>query len=152
LNYETESDERIWRSRNASYKTEGIDNITSIDEIEKLKEEYDLKDFDTSFEKKQGNFSLQINPEISRYNTLHYLYSEEGLNSTVGSHINHKVPYTKDLTLMGALETGQQAKRNVSESGAKNQYTRGDINGMGTHMNIAIVKDVKASISTINGI
>jgi len=37
LNYETESDERIWRSRNASYKTEGIDNITSIDEIEKLK-------------------------------------------------------------------------------------------------------------------
>jgi len=120
LNYETESDERIWRSRNASYKTEGIDNITSIDEIEKLKEEYDLKDFDTSFERKQGNFSLQINPEISRYNTLHYLYSEEGLNSTVGSHINHKVPYNKNLTLMGALETGQQAKRNVSESGAKN--------------------------------
>jgi hypothetical protein len=38
----------------------------------------------------------------------------------VGSHINHKVPYIKDLTLIGALETGQQAKRNVSESGAKN--------------------------------
>ena len=152
LNYETESDERVWRSRNASYKTEGIDNITSIDEIEKLKEEYDLKDFDTFFEKKQGNFSLQINPEISRYNTLHYLYSEEGLNSTVGSHINHKVPYTKDLTLMGALETGQQAKRNVSESGAKNQYTRGDINGMGKYMTIAVMRDVKAGISTINGI
>ena len=152
LNYETESDERVWRSRNASSKVEGIDNITSIEELENLKTQYGLKDFDTSLTKKEGNFQLQINPEISRYNTLHYLYSEEGLNSTVGSHINHKVPYTKDLTLMGALETGQQAKRNVSESGAKNQYTRGDINGMGTHMNIAIVKDVKASISTINGI
>ena len=152
LNYETESDERIWRSRNASYKTEGIDNITSVDEIEKLKEEYELNDFDTSFEKKSGKFSLQINPEISRYNTLHYLYSEEGLNSTVGSHINHKVPYTKDLTLMGALETGQQAKRNVSESGAKNQYTRGDINGVGKYITIAVMRDVKAGISTINGI
>lgn len=152
LNYETEPDERIWRSRNASYKTEGIDNITSIDEIEKLKQEYNLTDFDTTLEKKSGNFSLQINPEISRYNTLHYLYSEEGLNSTVGSHINHKVPYTKDLTLMGALETGQQAKRNVSESGAKNQYTRSDINGMDKNMTIAVMRDVKAGISTINGI
>lgn len=152
LNYESESDERIWRSRNASYKTEGIDNITSIDEIEKLKQEYNLTDFDTTLEKKSGNFSLQINPEISRYNTLHYLYSEEGLNSTVGSHINHKVPYTKDLTLMGALETGQQAKRNVSESGAKNQYTRSDINGIGKNMTIAVMRDVKAGISTVNGI
>lgn len=152
LNYETESDERIWRVRNASSKTEGIDNITSINEIENLKQQYGLEDFDTTLDKKEGKFELQINPEISRYNTLHYLYSEEGLNSTVGSHINHKVPYTKDLTLMEALETGQQAKRNVSESGAKNQYVRGDINGVGTHMTIAVMRDAKAGISTVNGI
>ena len=152
LNYETESDERVWRQRNASSKVEGIDDIISLDEIENLKKQYDLKDFDTTLDKKEGNFQLQINPEISRYNTLHYLYSEEGLNSTVGSHINHKVSYTKDLILMGALETGQQAKRNVSESGAKNQYTRGDINGVGASMVIAVMRDVKAGISTINGV
>jgi len=53
---------------------------------------------------------------------------------------------------MEALETGQQAKRNVSESGAKNQYVRGDINGVGTHMTIAVMRDAKAGISTVNGI
>jgi hypothetical protein len=58
----------------------------------------------------------------------------------------------RDLKLLGAVETGQQAKRNVSESGAKNQYTRGDIQGMNPYMTIANLKDLKASISTINGI
>ena len=152
LNYETESDERKWRTRDTAQKMEGIDTITSLKTIEDIAKEYGI-DVDTNFESpKKPNFKLKVNPELQRYNTLHYLYSEQGLNSTVGSHINHKAPYMTNLKLLGAIETGQQAKRNVSESGSKNQYTRGDIQGMNPYMTIATVKDIKASISTINGI
>lgn len=152
LNYETESDERKWRTRDTAQKMEGIDTITSLKTIEDIAKEYGIN-VDTNFESpKKPNFKLKVNPELQRYNTLHYLYSEQGLNSTVGSHINHKAPYMTNLKLLGAIETGQQAKRNVSESGSKNQYTRGDIQGMNPYMTIATVKDIKASISTINGI
>ena len=152
VNYETESDENAWIRRNKAFQTRGIKDIVSIEEVENYVKKYKLKGFDSTIEIESTAFSLQINPEISRYNTLQYLYSEEGLNSTVGSHINHKVGYTTNLTLMGAMETGQQAKRNVSESGAKNQYTRGEINGNSKEMIIAVVRDVKGGISTVNGI
>ena len=152
INYETESDENAWIRRNKAFQTRGIKDIISIEEVENYVKKYKLKGFDSTIEIESTAFSLQINPEISRYNTLQYLYSEEGLNSTVGSHINHKVGYTTNLTLMGAMETGQQAKRNVSESGAKNQYTRGEINGNSKEMIIAVVRDVKGGISTVNGI
>lgn len=152
FDYETETDERKWRARDTAIKMEGIDSITSLKVIAAIASEYGL-DIDTSFEKPESiKFSLKVNPELQRYNTLHYLFTEEGLNSTVGSHINHKAKYMRDLKLLGAVETGQQAKRNVSESGAKNQYTRGDIQGMNPYMTIANLKDLKASISTINGI
>lgn len=152
FDYETETDERKWRARDTAIKMEGIDSITSLKVIAAIASEYSL-DIDTSFEKPESvKFSLKVNPELQRYNTLHYLFTEEGLNSTVGSHINHKAKYMRDLKLLGAVETGQQAKRNVSESGAKNQYTRGDIQGMNPYMTIANLKDLKASISTINGI
>lgn len=152
FDYETETDERKWRARDTAVKMEGIDTITSLKVIAAIASEYGL-DINTSFEKPESvKFSLKVNPELQRYNTLHYLFTEEGLNSTVGSHINHKAKYMRDLKLLGAVETGQQAKRNVSESGAKNQYTRGDIQGMNPYMTIANLKDLKASISTINGI
>lgn len=153
LNYETESDERIWRVRDTASKLEGLEeNVTSLKDLEDWAKKYKIN-INTDFEAPKGiKFTLKVNPEIQRYNALHYLYSEEGLNSTVGSHINHKAKYMTDLTKLGAIETGQQAKRNVSESGSKNQYTRGDIQGMNPNMTIAVVKDVKASISTINGV
>lgn len=152
LEYETETDERKWRLRDTSLKMEQLKDITSLEEVKSLAGKFGVE-VNTDFQESSSiNFSLKINPEIQKYNTLHYLFSEEGLNSTVGSHINHKAGYMTDLKLLGAIETGQQAKRNVSLSGSKNQYTRGDIKGLGRYMTIACVQDVKNGIFTVNGV
>lgn len=98
------------------------------------------------------NYTLVVNPELRKYNTMGYLVSEEGLNSLVGSHVNHAARYTEDLQLIGAVEAGQQVKRNVGVTSAKNQYLRKDPKGVADKAKIAVVVDYRGNISTINGV
>ena len=158
-NYVTGVDERTWKARyiRQYIRDLNLQNINSIEELnvvissEKLTKNKDLKQvLEETYENNELN--LVVNPELQRYNTLNYLFSEEILNSTVGSHVNHKAKFTEDLQLLGALEAAAQTKRNVSLSGAKNKYLRDIIQGLGKNMVIATVRDLKAGISTINGI
>ena len=43
-----------------------------------------------------SGYRLVVNPELRKYNTMGYLVSEEGLNSLVGSHVNHAAKFTTD--------------------------------------------------------
>ena len=113
-----------------------------------LKEELNKKDIITT------DFKFEINPELAKYNALGYMASEEGLNSLVGSHVNHEVkgPYNPNVIELNSAEVSAQSKRNVSLSSAKNQYLRTDPRGVGKTCNLAIIEDTYGHISTINGI
>ena len=113
-----------------------------------LKEELDKKDSILT------DLKFEVNPELAKYNTLGYMASEEGLNSLVGSHVNHEVkgPYNPNVVELNSAEVSAQSKRNVSLSSAKNQYLRTDPRGVGKTCNLAIIEDTYGHISTINGI
>jgi len=65
-----------------------------------LKEELDKKDSILT------DLKFEVNPELAKYNTLGYMASEEGLNSLVGSHVNHEVkgPYNPNVVELNSAE------------------------------------------------
>ena len=153
-NYIINSDSNKWKERYiSSLIGKKLDTITNIKSFIKNNGLEELSDLLTKEYSTNSEYTLEINPELQRYNTLGYLFSEETLNSTVGSSVNHEVKsYTENLQLLGAIESAAQTKRNVAETGSKNQYTRGNIKGMNPTMRIAVMEDMRAGVSTVNGI
>ena len=100
-----------------------------------------------------------MNPIIEKYNLLEYLYTQEFVLSTVGSHVNH--PYKKASDnlndVLGYIkdEAGRfqaQHKRNVSNTASMHKFLLDRIDGIPEYYNIATIEDIRDYINTITGV
>ena len=104
-------------------------------------------------------FKLDLNNKLRQYNYIDYLFSQEYLISTVGSHIAHQDKNKIDVENNSKLDTlseesarfNAQHKRNVSQTATMKEYQLNDIFGMMTDMNVAVVKDIVDFQNTVNG-
>ena len=163
-NYIQDATDDKWRRRLISYRVQQQTEGKSLEDLETLVKEQKLSDDKykdifkfASTVVPNYTYEFKINPQISKYNMQTFLFSETALNMSVGSYVNHQSAYinptdTSRLGSMISFLVGQQAKRNVSETSSKNQYTRGDINGVSTRIKIAVCKDLRALVATVNGI
>ena len=104
-------------------------------------------------------FKFDLNNKLRQYNYLDYLFSQEYLISTVGSHIAHPdknkidVPNNTKLDILSeeSARFNAQHKRNVSQTATMKEYQLNDIFGVATEMNVAVVKDIIDFQNTVNG-
>lgn len=92
---------------------------------------------------------IEINPIIEKQNLVSYLYSQEFILSTVGSHINHPNKKAKAvLTEMAeymedeAARFQAQHKRNVSNTAVMHEFALNQFNGIPGIYNIAVIQDI----------
>ena len=103
--------------------------------------------------------TFELNNKLKQYNYLDYLFSQEYLISTVGSHIAHPDKNKIDIADNSKLDTlseesarfNAQHKRNVSQTATMKEYQLNDIFGVMTDMNVAVVKDIIDFQNTVNG-
>lgn len=98
-----------------------------------------------------------LNPCISIWNSANYLISQEYMNSTVGTHLNHpSKKYANKGSAISDLEEEAerwlaQVKRNVSLSASKHSFATGLLNGIRKSYRIAVVEDDTAVTFNVQG-
>lgn len=103
---------------------------------------------------------LKLNPLLEKQNILSYLYSQEFILSTVGSHVNH--PFKKALPISEynsifdflsdeAARFQAQHKRNVSMTASVHEFLLNTLEGIPTQYNIACIEDIKELVYNIFG-
>lgn len=103
--------------------------------------------------------TVVLNPLLSKYNALNYLYSQEFLLSTVGSHVNHpnkkanQIDFNNFEAIMNDEANRYQAqhKRNVSMTAAMHEYLLGQLTGVPTNARIAVTQDINDYVCNIQG-
>lgn len=96
---------------------------------------------------------IQLNPLIEKYNALDYLFTQEFMNTTVGSFVAHPNK-TKSLDVI-EQESGHfqaQHKRNVSMTAAMHEFQLNLLNGIPSTYNLAVIDDIKDKQGTITGL
>lgn len=99
-----------------------------------------------------------MNPMIEKENMLNYLYSQEFILSTVGSHVNHpnkKVENglkTFDQIISDEAARYQaQHKRNVSNTASMHEFLLNQKTGIPDQYNIAVIQDINDLVYNIGG-
>ena len=97
--------------------------------------------------------TLILNPVIEQYNYLDYLFTQEFMDSTVGSFIAHP-PKGKinNVLEQEAAQFQAQHKRNVSFTAAMHPFQLNLLNGIPEWYNIAVIDDIKDEQGTITGL
>lgn len=100
-----------------------------------------------------SGINIQLNPLIDRYNSYDYLFSQEFMNSTVGTHLNHpgKKSVTKSELVEEAARWMAQVKRNVSLTATKNLYAKNLINGIASRARLAVIEDAEDIVFNLVG-
>lgn len=88
----------------------------------------------------QGTF--QLHPKLEQHNYLDYLFTQEWMFTTVGSHVGHKGKGS-NATEKEASRYLAQHKRNVSMTAQKHQFMLNTLDGINEYYNIACIKDIK---------
>lgn len=86
--------------------------------------------------------TLQLHPKLEQHNYLDYLFTQEWMFTTVGSHVGHKGKGS-NATEKEASRYLAQHKRNVSMTAQKHQFMLNTLNGINEYYNIACIKDIK---------
>lgn len=97
--------------------------------------------------------TLILNPVIEQYNYLDYLFTQEFMDSTVGSFIAH--PSKGKINNVLEQEAAQfqaQHKRNVSFTAAMHPFQLNLLNGIPEWYNVAVIDDIKDEQGTITGL
>lgn len=101
---------------------------------------------------------IQMNPLLEKYNMLNYLYSQEFILSTVGTHLNHpnkKAGETyktaEDYFADEAARYQAQHKRNVSFTASMHPFLLNQFDGIPTDYNISIIQDINDYVYTVSG-
>ena len=97
--------------------------------------------------------TLILNPVIEQYNYLDYLFTQEFMDSTVGSFIAHP-PKGKISNVLEqeAAQFQAQHKRNVSFTAAMHPFQLNLLNGIPEWYNVAVIDDIKDEQGTITGL
>lgn len=104
----------------------------------------------SQLDKEPTNFIL--NPVIEKYNLMHYYFTQQFMNSTVGSFISHPDKSKSNNAIeQEASQFQAQHKRNVSFTAAMEQFSLGLDRGIPTRYNIAVIEDVHDKQGTVTG-
>lgn len=116
---------------------------------EKLKELTDITKFDT-LPNPEKQATLEINEHLRRYQAYDYWMSQEYMNMTVGTHLNH--PGGKGTLIEKESKAwANQVKRNVAMTAAKHAFSQGDVTGIKRTYTAAVIDDASDLVSTVNG-
>lgn len=138
-----------------------IDNITpeiqqALNEVESaVKSELQNKVLDykskrTQLEEKHISATIDIHPELKRYQAFDYWMSQTYMNVSVGTHLNHPGKGAS-LKEQEAAAWGQQVKRNVSLSASKHLFAQNLLDGIRDRYTIAVIEDDKDVVSNVFG-
>ena len=113
----------------------------------------DFNFYDLADGKSSKYTKFELNPCIEMWNTVDFFVSQEFMNSTVGTHLNH--PAKKKLNGNPLIEEAErflaQVKRNVSLSATKHIFTPNLLNGIRGTYKIAVIEDDIANTYNIFG-
>lgn len=87
---------------------------------------------------------LEIHPDLRKFNVLDYLFTQENILTTVGTHANHpakKAAQNPNDLVEEAARYVAQHKRNVSYTAAKQVMIQGLINGILPQYKVAVIQD-----------
>ena len=130
-------------------KTAKGDQITSTTDIIKLGFGEDVNEVIDNLSK---SGQIILNPILSKYNLLDYLFTQEFMISTVGSFIAH--PHKSksgDVIIQEAGHFNAQHKRNVAMTAAMHAFQLNTLNGIPEDYNISVLSDIKDEQGTIGG-
>lgn len=115
---------------------------------------YTSSAFDLSEYLTLNNATLELHPELAAFNTLQYLFGEEYIISTVGTHYNHdgkKSVNSDDFDVEEAFRFAAARKRAVSQTATVHSFMRNSPNGVQNQYKIAVIGDIKADTWNIQG-
>lgn len=99
-----------------------------------------------------------MNPMIEKENMLNYLYSQEFILSTVGSHVNHPnknvgngLKTFDQIIADEAARYQAQHKRNVSNTASMHEFLLNQKTGIPNQYNIAVIQDINDLVYNIGG-
>lgn len=96
--------------------------------------------------------NIVLNPVIEKYNLMHYYFTQQFMDSTVGSFISHPDKSGSSNAIeQEASQFQAQHKRNVSFTAAMEQFSLGLDRGIPTKYNIAVVGDINDNQGTVTG-
>lgn len=100
-------------------------------------------------------FSMDVHPDLVKFNMLTHDYGEQFSMSTVGTFTIHPSKALADgvqnISLIEAQMYGQRTKRNVIETASKHQYSRGKLNGIGYQIKMMTIEDPHADTYNLMG-
>lgn len=115
---------------------------------------YTSSDFDLYEYLNLNKATLEIHPELAAFNTLQYLFGEEYIISTVGTHYNHdgkKSVNSDDFDVEEAFRFAAARKRAVSQTAIVHSFLRNSLDGVQNQYKVATIKDIVAAACNIQG-
>ena len=98
------------------------------------------------------NLEFTLNPLLESYNYLEYLFTQEFMNSTVGSFVAHPdKSKSSDVLEIESAQFGAQHKRNVSMTAQMHEFQINLLNGIPSRYNVAVIDDIHDFQSDITG-
>ena len=99
---------------------------------------------------------VTLNPQIAKYNALNYLFTQEWLSSTVGTHMAHpsKASFKNGYSLVEdeASRFNAQHKRNVSFTASMHEFQLNLLNGIPNEYNVSIIREITDELYNIMGL
>lgn len=134
-------------------------NVSNLNELQQALGEFvniKDKDFDLAklMEANPGQISIELHPDIAKFNALHYLFGLEYVISSVGNPYNHDVKKNRtnpDFDIEDAASLAAQNKRNVSQTANKHSFGRMLLEGVPDTYRVAVIEDDKAIANNLVG-
>ena len=118
-----------------------IVNITSL--IDLVKNDLDINALQ----------NVELHPVFRKFNYLEYFFTQEFMNSTVGSFVAHPPKgATSNILEIEAAQFNAQHKRNVSMTASMHPFQLNLLNGIPSEYNVAVIEDIKDLVGTIIGL
>lgn len=97
---------------------------------------------------------ITLHPMLSKFNRMDYLFTQQYVLSTVGSHYVHKdkAKGTRTVIELEGARLNAANKRNNALTATVHKFQRGVIDGTVSQYRIAIMEDIKSSIYNPMGI
>lgn len=98
------------------------------------------------------NYTVEVNPELSKFNWIDYFIGQSYEISSVGDNFNHpvKANVANDMEL-DAFATYAQIKRNVSQTTTIKPWVVDHLNSVPRVINVAPIEDISNSVSSFSG-
>lgn len=104
--------------------------------------------------------TLEVNSYLQKWNMFDYLFTQEHLLTSVGSHLAHPSKgyvkdssrtYMEDSLAEEAARFFAQHKRNVSLTASMHEFQKNLLNGIPNQYNIATIEDIKDTLFNLVG-